>query len=120
MITGFSDPCTVEYIYSEELQYNARFSNATPQLQQLYVTADQPFLWYTPMGVLAWHEYYNCDIAQTPWGCISFLVVFWLHVALQLIAIDSGPFQSSLLFGLSFSRNLNGNQLTRLPEGLWE
>jgi len=47
-----------------------------------------------------------------------FLVVFYLHVALQLIACDTGPFHFSLLFGLSFSRSLYGNQLTRLPEGL--
>jgi len=58
------------------------------------------------------------NIDQTPRGCISFLVVFCLHVALQLVASDTGSFQSSLLFGLSFSRSLHGNQLTRLPEGL--
>ena len=50
--------------------------------------------------------------------CISFIVVFYLHVELQLIACDTGPIQSTLLFGLSFSRSLRGNQLTRLPEGL--
>ena len=44
--------------------------------------------------------------------------LFCSYVALQLIASDTRPFQSSLLFGLSFSRNLRDNQLTRLPEGL--
>jgi len=96
----------------------AGFLNATTQLQQLSVTTDRPILWYTPMRVLAWHANYNCDIHKTPWGCISFLVVFYLRVTLLLIACDTGPFQSSLLFGLSFSRYLRDNQLTRLPEGL--
>ena len=59
----------------------------------------------------------NCDTDQTPWGCISFLA-FYLHIALQLIASNTSPFQSRLLFGLSFFRSLLGNQLTRLPEGL--
>jgi len=72
------------------------FFNAITQLLQLSVTTDLPILWYTPLRVLALHANYNCDIDQTPWGCISFLVEFYLHVPLQLIAIDTGSFQSRL------------------------
>ena len=67
----------------------ARFLNAITQLQQLSVTTDRPILWYTSLRVLAWHANYNCDIDQTPWGCISLLIVFYLHIALQLIACDT-------------------------------
>ena len=34
----------------------------------------------------------NYDIDLIPWGCISFLVVFYL--ALQLVVCDAGSFQS--------------------------
>ena len=79
------------------------------------VCTDQPIL-STIMGAKLHGIQINNDIDLISWGFISVLVVF--HFALWLVACDTGPFQSRLLFGLWLSRYLHYNQLTRLPEGL--